>query len=598
MKSYLELIQLSARVHKRENRLTILCISISVFLVTAIFSMTDMMIRQETGRLIRKHGAEEVRSFFESTAVQSLFPIALTLSFFILLAGVFMISGSLSGTAARRIKYFGLMRCIGMSRQQVMRLVRLEALSQCRIAVPIGLILGTIASWAMCACLKFIVGGEFYDMPQFGISPIGLVFGALLGMITVLIAAENPARRAASVSPIEAVSNNAEIPSRRALFPQKGIRIETALGISHAFSSKRNLILIAGSFALSIILFLSFSVIADLVNCLLPQSVSSGDIEIFSSSGTNSIDPELIRKISEISGVKRVYGRQSAFDVPAETGSETEIFSVDIISFSPFELEALEKDGMLKKPCNVSEVIEHNSAFVISDHILKPGSRFTINGTTLKTAGQLKYDIFSSDGSTGGKTTLIVSPRIFTGITGISSCHMISVQLVTDASDETVKQIADLLDEDNIFRDERDANNRGTYLAFLFCTYAFLGVIGLVAVLNIVNSTSMRVSAGIRRYGTMRAVGMAESQLIRMIGSEALTYGITGGILGLVLGLPFSRWLYGFLVTSHFPYAHWTFPTLQVIIIFVFLGISVWMGVVIPMKQLRKLSVVEMIRAL
>ncbi|MBR6089418.1 MAG: ABC transporter permease, partial [Anaerolineaceae bacterium] len=218
--------------------------------------------------------------------------------------------------------------------------------------------------------------------------------------------------------------------------------------------------------------------------------------------------------------------------------------------------------------------------------------------TTLKTAGQLKYDIFSSDGSTGGKTTLIVPTRIFTGITGISSYHMISVQLGTDASDETVKQIADLLDEDTIFRDERDANNRGTYLAFLFCTYAFLGVIGLVAVLNIVNSTSMRVSAGIRRYGTMRAVGMAESQLIRMIGSEALTYGITGGILGLVLGLPFSRWLYGFLVTSHFPYAHWTFPTLQVIIIFVFLGISVWMGVMIPMKQMRKLSVVEMIRAL
>lgn len=598
MKSYLDLIPLSAKAHKRENRLTILCITISVFLVTAIFSMTEMMVRQETDRLIRKHGASEVQSFFESTAVRSLFPIALVLSLFILLAGVFMISGSLSGTAARRTKFFGLMRCIGMSRQQVMRLVRLEALSQCKIAVPIGLILGTITSWGLCACMKYIVGGEFSDIPQFGISLIGLGIGALLGVITVLIAAESPAKRAASVSPVEAVSDNEGTSAHRTLFPQKGLRIETALGISHAFSSKRNLILIAGSFALSIILFLSFSVMIDLVNCLLPQSVSSGDIEIFSSSGTDDIDPDLIRQISEISGVKRAYGRQSSFDFPAETGSDPDLHTVDIISFSPFELEALEKDGMLKRPYDVPQVIEDNAAFVISDHDLKPGSEVIINGIPFRTAGKLKYDIFSSDGTTGGKTTLIISTQAFIGLTGIDGFHMISVQLGPEADDETVNRIAALTDDSCIFRDERDANNRGTYLAFLFCTYAFLGVIGLVAVLNIINSISMRVSAGIRRCGTMRAIGMEERQLIRMIGSEALTYGITGGILGLALGLPFSRWLYGFLVTSHFPYAHWTYPALQVIIIAAFLGASVWMGVVIPMKQLRRLSVVEMIRAL
>ena len=65
MKSYLDLIPLSAKAHKQENRLTILCITISVFLVTAIFSMTEMMVRQETDRLIRKHGIQEVQSFFE-----------------------------------------------------------------------------------------------------------------------------------------------------------------------------------------------------------------------------------------------------------------------------------------------------------------------------------------------------------------------------------------------------------------------------------------------------------------------------------------------------------------------------------------------------
>lgn len=48
MKSYLSLIPISAKVRKRQNRMTILCIVISVFLVTAVFSMADMAIRMET----------------------------------------------------------------------------------------------------------------------------------------------------------------------------------------------------------------------------------------------------------------------------------------------------------------------------------------------------------------------------------------------------------------------------------------------------------------------------------------------------------------------------------------------------------------------
>ena len=123
-------------------------------------------------------------------------------------------------------------------------------------------------------------------------------------------------------------------------------------------------------------------------------------------------------------------------------------------------------------------------------------------------------------------------------------------------------------------------------------------MISLVAVLNIVNCISMRVSAGIRLYGTMLAVGMERNQLIRMIAAEAGTYGIAGGILGLALGLPFSRWLYGFLVTSHFSYANWIFPFPQVLIIAAFLGISVLLGVSIPMRQIKQQSAVELIRAL
>lgn len=56
MKSYLSLVPISAKVRKRQNRMTILCIVISVLLVTAIFSIADMFIRTESSGLQEKHG--------------------------------------------------------------------------------------------------------------------------------------------------------------------------------------------------------------------------------------------------------------------------------------------------------------------------------------------------------------------------------------------------------------------------------------------------------------------------------------------------------------------------------------------------------------
>ena len=50
MRSYLSLIPISAKIHKRQNRMTLLCIIIAVFLVTAVFSMADMAVRMEMER--------------------------------------------------------------------------------------------------------------------------------------------------------------------------------------------------------------------------------------------------------------------------------------------------------------------------------------------------------------------------------------------------------------------------------------------------------------------------------------------------------------------------------------------------------------------
>lgn len=135
----------------------------------------------------------------------------------ILIAGVLMISSSMNSIVAQRTKFFGMMRCIGMSRQQIICFVRLEALNWCKTAVPIGLGLGIVTTWGLCAALRFLVGEEFSGIPLFRVSIIGIVSGIIVGVVTVLFAAGSPSKRAAKVSPVTAVSGNLENGKRYAI---------------------------------------------------------------------------------------------------------------------------------------------------------------------------------------------------------------------------------------------------------------------------------------------------------------------------------------------------------------------------------------------
>ena len=605
MRSYLSLIPISAKVHRRQNRMTLLCIIFAVFMVTAIFSMAEMGARMEQSRLSDKHGDFSLLDSLMDTAMgQTLMVTAVGMFLLVLIAGVLMISSSMNSSVAQRTQFFGMMRCIGMSKQQIIRFVRLEALNWCKTAVPIGLVLGILASWVLCAVLRFLVGEEFSNIPLFGISGIGIVSGILVGVISVLLAARTPAKHAAKVSPVAAVSGNSEkIKTGRHAVHTGLLRIETALGVHHAVAAKKNLFLMTGSFALSIILFLSFSVLIDFVDHLMPQSAATSDIDISSSDGANSIDSDLVQTLANMEGVKQVYGRRSSFDVAAGLDGDTTLSStVDLVSFDDFDLKALQKDGTLRWGSDLSKVYgdsgyvlatwDQNSSWAVGDTILVGNEQLTI-------AGLLKYDPFSGDGLTGGKITLITSGETFTRLTGITDYSLIMIQTTSGATDEDVAAIRQIVEQNGYtMNDKRDERTSGTYFAFVACVYAFLGIITLVTVMNIMNSISMSVSARIKQYGSMRAVGMDGRQLSKMILAEAFTYAFWGCFIGCAIGLPFSKMMYDFLITNQFPYASWSLPVGSLAVIVLFVIAAAVLAAYSPAKRIRTISVTETINEL
>ena len=538
----------------------------------------------------------------DNTLVKNVYPLVIILFLLVLIAGVLMISGSLNSTIAQRTQFFGMMRCIGMSKQQVVRFVRLEALNWCKTAVPIGVLLGTCLAWGLNAVLRYLVGGEFSEIPVFGVSAVGIVSGAVLGVLTVWIAAQSPAKRAARVSPIAAVSGNAADGKRK---PRRAkarfLKVESSLGVSHAVSAKKNLFLMSGSFALSIILFLCFSVLVELLGCLLPTSLSAPNLTIASSDYSNTVDHALVDTISGMEGVTHAGGRMYAENIPAAFDVDTGQTTVDLISYDELQLGWLPDDDMLRKGSDLAKVYG-DSGYVLAiwdqDVPLDVGDKIRLGSSEVEIAGMLKYSPFSNSGQTDGEIILISSEETFTRLTGVRDYAIIDIQVAKSATDQDVAAIRRLADGRYEFTDRRDESDRSTYWAFSLFIYGFLAVIALITVLNIVNSISMSVSARMKQYGAMRAVGMDGRQLTGMIAAEAATYAFSGCIIGCAAGLPLSRLLYDKLITSNFPYHTWSLPVPALCIILLFVLGATAASVYAPSKRMRRMAITETINEL
>lgn len=546
------------------------------------------------GSISENAGVMGIMGQSNSESMKNIYGIAAILFILVLLAGVLMISGSMNSNVVQRTQFFGMMRCIGASRQQIIRYVRLEALNWCKTAVPVGVILGTILSWGICAALHYGIGGEFATTPVFQISPIGIISGVVIGIVTVLLAAQSPAKRAAKVSPMSAVSGNMESKfSVRQTVKMNLGKIDYTLGVQHATAERKNWLLITASYALSIILFFSFSTIMDFARLLLPsQNVTSADVTLNGYSNEMVLDRQLVDEIQEIEGVANAYGSTYIDSVPAIV-SRAGINRINIVSYDNALLDYA-KESVAQG--NLDEIYgDSNKVATVfnKENPLKVGDAIQVAGTEIEVSCALSQGLF------GDGLIVICSQETFDRLMGVQKYGLIGVQLDKDATDETVKQIRELENEKVVVVDQRENNQQdaATYLASRIVCYGFLAIIAIITMFNIINSISMSVTARIKQYGAMRAVGMDSRQLTRMISAEAFTYAVSGLAVGCGIGIPLSRYLYTRLITNYFGIT-WYFPIVLFGIVSVFVFASAVIAVYAPSKRICNMAITETLNEL
>jgi putative ABC transport system permease protein len=191
-----------------------------------------------------------------------------------LFVGGFLIFNSFNMTVLQRMREIGMQRALGATRPMIVRSVLFEALALGLIGSPLGLGLGVLLGAALIELMRTI------DLPvgDLELVPIAFVAAVATGVVTALIGALNPARRAGRIAPIRAVLGSEGI--RTVPHPSRAL-IGAALiapGLGGAFllgaADETTNAVIAAGISGTIAIFFGIAVIAPLLIAPLARVLS------------------------------------------------------------------------------------------------------------------------------------------------------------------------------------------------------------------------------------------------------------------------------------------------------------------------------------
>ena len=167
---------------------------------------------QLTGRtnssVLRYSGVSRYEGF--NSMIISLAVIVIAL---IMFGSIALIYNAFSISVAERTKQFGLLSSVGATKKQLRRMVVTEALMVSVVGIPLGILAGV----GGIGVTLIFVGNKFqalvgYPIPlKLSVSTLSLVIAVVIALLTVLISAIVPSKRATKVSAIEAIRQSKDI---------------------------------------------------------------------------------------------------------------------------------------------------------------------------------------------------------------------------------------------------------------------------------------------------------------------------------------------------------------------------------------------------
>ena len=173
---------------------------------------------------------------------KALFTVATVVALIIILTSVYCIKNSFNISITEKIRQYGMLASVGATRRQIKSSVKTEAAMLGVVGIPVGTMSGILASLILVKVVNALSAGWLNVALSFHTSLPALILAVILSIATIYFSATGSARRAAKVTPLEAIRNTKEIKIKSAKLKTPAIigRIWGIGGVISYKNIKRN----------------------------------------------------------------------------------------------------------------------------------------------------------------------------------------------------------------------------------------------------------------------------------------------------------------------------------------------------------------------
>ncbi|MBU5439701.1 ABC transporter permease [Tissierella sp. MSJ-40] len=600
---------------------------------------------QFNNRVLRLYAESLDKTFNKAMVVLLVFVVLL-----IVVSTIAVIYNAFNISVLERISQFGLLRSVGATPQQIRGIVLKEAFILSIIGIPIGLFSGVLAMKIVLYVIGLLKSNiEIFNDMEITISTTVFLISSIVGLITVFLSAIGPAKRAEKISPLEAVRNTGSFKKesfskvKKSGFIRKLLGLEGEIAYKNLRRNKKRFLITVFSMVISISLFITFSSFSNFMFKMgLVEGKDIGDFMIY---GRGSQEAEKIyKKLKGIEGVNRVYKvRNINGDVllsenkiskknkemqPREfnykkdglvqvsnanmytIGDENFHMLKKLLNEGTIDIEALEKENgvlVINNTYVYNDKTEKQS--LIEGYHLKLGDKFLykayesneedeeIKYNELKVMGVLEKGILDMSYNSNGSISIITTEKVWKNVIDENREYVrMYVELEEDGNIETVrKHIKEIESENPEFNYvdfiENAKQNRIAGIVINIFLYGFVAIITLISSINIINTISTNIILRTREISMIKAVGMAQGGIKRMVALESLFYGIYAAIFGGAIGTGLTFIL--FKIVFNIREFEWAIPWKNIGIACVGATIIALLSGAFPLRRINEGIIVE-----
>ena len=517
-------------------------------------------------------------------------------------------------SVASSIRSYGQLRTIGTTKRQIKKMVYREGKILAAIGIPIGLVIGNVIGY-------FLVPAGWYWLTTLCVT-VGV---GLFAFMIVMIAIHTPVKRAAAVSPMEALrysDYNGKVKEssvlHRKLTPASLAKMN--LSRQRAKSILTILSLSIGGVLVVLIstMLVSYDGVAEARGRAFPvgefnvklnanQSFDTAYVSLTKLQQKNLYNDDFEEAIEAIDGVTEIV-RWYYTDAEYSVNGNSEKW---IQGFRRDEQQNLEKE-LVAGTVDYDELVAGNGIVLLQER----AGLYDIEAALGDTV-EVNYQAESSQICTKTYTVMgIVNEYSYSGFpkcftlpeqlmneaTGIDCTGAISV--ITDAEQfDTVEAALNRLIDGNSDLVLETIKESITYYSGL--QQLSFGVLLIVAVIvvcfsliNLVNTTITNFLSRRQEIGMLQAIGLSKKQLIKMLCYEGSIYSVFATLVTLVLGTGLGFLSVQVVVKTMNPYFDYSFPWLVVLIYLAILLIVQFILISYTTGNLKKRALVEQIRAM